>query len=304
VVDNTKPVPLTLIDVGSNGIRFALVGITPHGYQVYYKKRMALRLGADVFKFGDLGPVTRSHLLRVFHHFKIISDDAKSIKIVCVATSALRNAHSRESICEEIAAKTGIHAQIISGAEEADLIYQALSFHHCFNNAPHILMDIGGGSVELSVLKDKQLLLQRSFPVGTVRILQHPEEMQKFDTFFEQFFNDLGETFKVITMIGTGGNFRAWGKLAKDHFHLSDSSRELLPDHLRQIYSEIKDWSIEEIIKKLKVRKDRAEVLVPSYLMIEKIMNTLPVIKIRCPKIGLIDGIAYQEMKNHFLLGA
>ena len=112
-----NPLPHTFIDVGSNGIRFALIGMTKFNYQIFYKKRMALRLGSDVFQFGDLSYSTRAHLIRLFQHFESISLEAKSIQTICVATSALRNAQSRNEIISEIKDKTNIAIELIAGAK-------------------------------------------------------------------------------------------------------------------------------------------------------------------------------------------
>ena len=160
-------------------------------------------------------------------------------------------------------------------------------------------MDIGGGSIELTALKSKKILKQESFPLGTVRLLNNPNDIQKFPLFLDQFKSGLPRSFRSITLLGTGGNFRAWGKLAKTVFKISPHSREIKPHHLHLMAEQISSWDLEQKMKKLYVRKDRAEVLIPSYELIKAVDDLFSINLIQAPRIGLIDGMAVDFLSTH-----
>ena len=201
---------LGVIDVGSNAIRLSLGEPTSKNrVKLVFNERDAIRLGADTFTAGSIKPETRRRLIKSFKRYKKIFSDYKIDNYRAVATSALREAKNGKEIIKEISEKTGIKIDLISGAEEANLIHLALSNALGQPTEPMALMDIGGGSLEIIIAADNKLKYLNSFKVGTVRLLQ----MAKQNLYDRDYFtNTIRDTFEALPQVkvtlgaGSGGN--------------------------------------------------------------------------------------------------
>ena len=135
--------------------------------------RVPLRLGFDVFAMGKISETKEKNMLRlmkVFHHLMKIYDveDYRAC-----ATSAMRDAKNGKDIIKRIKKKTGIRIEIIDGQEEAKMIYN--NHIECMEdrNGNYMYVDVGGGSTEINLLSQGELVCSRSYNIGTVRILNN-----------------------------------------------------------------------------------------------------------------------------------
>src|SRR5690606_21750052 len=119
-------------------------------YTIIHKIRKPIRVGKDVFSDGWIGPATARELLKAFFEFRVALDKYEIKRWRAVATSAFREAKNGNKIVERILKQTGIQVEIISGLEEAGIIQSALSDLDPVMTKNVLLIDIGGGSVELT----------------------------------------------------------------------------------------------------------------------------------------------------------
>ena len=112
--------------------------------------RLPVRLGQDVFASGALQEKTMQHAVDAFQHFKRVAEDLGVVKIRAIATSAMREAGNSDILLDRISRTSGIDVEIISGAEEARLIHLAVSNTINLKDKRAVLIDIGGGSVEVT----------------------------------------------------------------------------------------------------------------------------------------------------------
>ena len=164
---------IAAIDAGSNAIRM-IVGNVDENWRVepIENIRLPVRLGQDVFASGSLGEKTIQQAVEAFLHFQRVASDLGVVKTRAIATSALREAANGDILVDRIARTSGIEIEIISGAEEARLIHQAVAHTINLKGKRAVLIDIGGGSVEVTLSENQNMISTESYNMGTVRLLQ------------------------------------------------------------------------------------------------------------------------------------
>jgi exopolyphosphatase / guanosine-5'-triphosphate,3'-diphosphate pyrophosphatase len=281
------------IDIGSNAVRLLFMNVIEDNEEILFKKseliRMPVRLGEDAF-YND--GVIRSekienlmHTISAFRHLMIVQN---VLSYRACATSAMREAANSGYIVDYIKDRTGISIDIIDGQQEAELVYSNRIVETINNDRSFLYVDVGGGSTEITLFANKKVITSESFNIGTIRFLNGEISQSEF-TRMKNFLKDLTSRYKPIDLIGSGGNinkvFRLSGK--KDGIPLSYR-------HLKDIYSFLASFTIEERIKELGFNPDRADVIIPATEIFLKIMKWTKAKKILVPKIGISDGIVHQ----------
>lgn len=279
------------IDIGTNAARLLIGEVCYDGDHAYVKKhsysRIPLRLGDEVFDQGRISKKKTEQFVDCIQAFKLIAHIFEVEQLRAVATSAMREAKNGEKVQEKIKEKTGVNIEIISGQTEAELIFGTFFLVDFDKSQPFIVIDVGGGSTEVSVFENGQKRASRSFELGTIRMLRGKvskkiwEEIQKWiDT----------EVDAQIPhrLFGTGGNINKIHKIVglKDKESLrSTKMKELLQD--------LQKLSVEERIDQFQLKPDRADVIVPALEIYLFVMKQLGIEQISVPKIGLSDGMIY-----------
>lgn len=293
------------IDIGSNAIRMMIADVSPQRdrFHVVKKYRAAVRLGHDAFTLKSFTPKTLELALEAFRHFAKTNQALKVQEVRAVATSACRESQNSQTLVDRVYAESGIRIKIIDGIEEGRLIHQAVQHELELKNKSSMLIDIGGGSVEVTFSQGDQILTSKSFPMGTVRIL---ENMQKrnlteahMNILIGEFLPDLTkhihQTADVTApefAVGTGGNIECLGQL-KEQLLKKVPSTFLTLNELSQIIDILKATRIKDRIEKLGLRPDRADVIIPASTLVQMIMRQAETEKILIPNVGLRDGLIW-----------
>src|SRR5262249_3301863 len=142
------------------------------GMEVIERVKEMVRLGKLAFTTGQLSPETMALAGRALKTFGRLARVRRVERLRVVATSAVREARNGERFVQRLRRETGLPIQIISGPEEARLIFRATRHALGLDGGPHRLVDVGGGSVELSLAQDGRPLWMRSLPLGVARLTQ------------------------------------------------------------------------------------------------------------------------------------
>jgi exopolyphosphatase / guanosine-5'-triphosphate,3'-diphosphate pyrophosphatase len=163
---------IAAIDIGSNALRM-IVGEVNEKWQVESLEniRLPVRLGKDAFTVGRLKEDTIQQAVDAFRHFRRVADDFKVTKIRAIATSAMREVSNGEILMDRILRTSKIDVEVISGEEEARLIHRAVSKSINLIRKRAVLIDIGGGSVEVTISEGRNIVSTESYNMGTVRLL-------------------------------------------------------------------------------------------------------------------------------------
>src|SRR5689334_1206544 len=165
---------LAAIDVGTNSVHMVIADVDRDGnLDVVDRVKETIRLGRRAFETGLLGEDAMNLAIRALRNFKRLLELRKVDRVRAVATSAVREARNREQFAARIRSETGIRVEIIPGAEEARLIFVAARHAMGLEGGPNLLIDIGGGSVELVMVRNGEAEWMRSLRLGVSRLSEH-----------------------------------------------------------------------------------------------------------------------------------
>jgi len=290
---------LAAIDIGSNAARLLISDVVngPQGNPEFIKAalvRAPLRLGFEVFDKGEIPPSKVEKIVKTLKSYKLLLDVYEVKHVKACATSAMRDAINGADIIKKVKAETGIEIKIISGQEEASLIYENHIADTMTKDESYLYIDVGGGSTELTFFSDGKLVFKESFNIGTIRLLKNQVNESLWDE-MKEFIKQKTKGYHHVTAIGSGGNINKIFSLSK-----RKEGKPLTLDLLRDYFKEFSNISVSQRMTLYHLREDRADVIVPALLIYINVMRWADTEEIYVPKIGLADGlihILYEEVK-------
>lgn len=288
------------IDIGSNAIRMVIASYGSLGWQSHEKYRLPIRLGEDAFEHGQVSGKNLKLSARTFEKFAKICKKEEVSQIRAVATSALRESKNKEAFVELIRRTSKIEIEIIDGQCEARLIFDAVRKSLDLKNKSVLLIDVGGGSVELSWTQNEKIIKSQSFPFGTVRTLaimkQRNIKEDRLNLVIGDYIRPMAEFLKDSQKfdfaVGTGGNFDTMSRLKS--FVLKKESRQELSDmELETLIQEVRRYSLKERVLELDLRPDRADVIMPAMVLVQAVLRQASIQRLLVPRVGLKDGILW-----------
>lgn len=285
------------IDIGTNAARLLIGEIAEDEGHAFVKKisyiRVPLRLGMDVFDTGKISEHKIQEFKKSMMAFKLISEVFDVDVLRACATSAMREASNGTTVRDLIQAETGVNIEIIRGQEEAELIFSTfLLLEHDIND-PFIVIDVGGGSTEISIFSNGEKSASRSFKLGTIRLLKGKAQKEEWKEMSNWIDKNLRKGIKY-KVFGTGGNInkihKFVGKKEKDAISIKE---------IDDAYNKIRKYNVEERIARFNMKPDRADVIIPACEIYLFAMKELKVKELFVPKIGLADGMIHNlHLKN------
>lgn len=288
---------LAAIDIGTNAARLLIAAVQQTQSHIQFQKlayyRVPLRLGEEVFDKGKISSQKALHFQQTIQAFSLLARAHEVSAIRAVATSAMREASNGKKIAKHILQETGVQIDIISGDEEAQLIFNSFEILQLQKQQQFVVLDVGGGSTEISIFEHGQKVAARSFELGTIRILKGKTNAQSWAE-FSAWIQQNVRLDEAHTIFGTGGNInRALKMLApKQKDTLTLSSLVNLHDTLAAL-------SLEARCTQYQLKPDRADVLVPALKIYITALEALGQQTLVVPKIGLSDGVIYQLFLQH-----
>ncbi len=292
---------LAAIDIGSNAVRLQITNVISYGDNTTFKKlqyiRFPLRLGGDVFSMQQIGEVKTRQFVELMKAFKIMIDLYEVDEYYACATSAMREAENGQQLTEQVRDEVGLDINIISGEAEAEMINRVIAFQ--LDEGDYVHIDVGGGSTELNLYKNKEKVASKSFPIGTVRKLDSKKKELAWQDLYTWLDGYITDTDDKITAIGTGGNINKLYELA-----VGIADKQMSLKQLKSTRLMLKELPLEDRMYKLQLNADRADVIVPASDIYINVMKKASATKILVPDVGLKDGIMnYLYEKNRFRKG-
>lgn len=280
------------IDIGSNAVRLLIKGIdkdadSSERFSKIMLLRVPLRLGFDVFKLNEVSDIKAEKLKRLMKAFRQLMKIYDVSYYRACATSAMRDARNGKAIIRKIEKSTGIRIEIIDGQEEAQIIYNNHIECMADRTGNYMYVDVGGGSTEINLLINGELVFSTSYDIGTVRILSNAVEEGTWEKMKDE-LGKLATDYPNINIIGSGGNINKLYRLADK----KDKKKQCMPiSSLQSLYDELRILTPEERVRIFKLKPDRADVIVPAADIFLTIAEVIKADYIHVPVIGLSDGI-------------
>ena len=288
--ESVKRTAYAAIDIGSNAVRLLIKELEDCGEPHFNKVlllRVPLRLGFDVFAQGRISDRREKDIVRLMKCYRHLMKIYQVKAYRACATSAMRDAANGPHIIREVEKKTGIKIEIIDGQEEARMIYNNHIENMKDRRGNFMYVDVGGGSTEINLLADGELVCSRSYNIGTVRMLNNAvEESEK--SRIRRDMKDLAVSYPGINIIGSGGNINKLFKLVKGR---DRRYPRMTVASLRELHDELKGMSVEERMEAYALKPDRADVIVPAGDIFLTVAELTGAQYIYVPVIGLADGI-------------
>lgn len=209
---------IAVIDLGTNTFHILIAHTNLDSVEVLYREKVAVKIGEGGINAQIIVEEAQARAITALRHFKKVADEFGVQEIHATATSAIRNASNRAEITENIYQETGIRVRVISGEEEAELIYEGVKKALRLHKEKSLIMDIGGGSVEFIIADDCKSYYRQSFEIGAQRLLERfhhhdpllPEEVQKLDNYLKDSLKPLKAAIALhspTTLVGSSGSF-------------------------------------------------------------------------------------------------
>ena len=276
------------IDIGSNAVRLLLSEVFETQNGPYFRKisliRMPIRMGRDAFIHKKISRDNADRLLNTIQGFKSLVTAYHPLNFRACATSAMRESSNGSKIQKRIMEQTGVDIQIISGKEEAKIIFANNPWSHLADGRAWLFIDVGGGSTEITIHSSGKTV-SRSFEIGTIRLL---EDLVKKDHWKEMksWIQHHTRSFSSIDAIGSGGNINKIIKMAK----CSDEKTITLAK-MKKVRTNLNFFTFDDRIIKLGLKPDRADVIMPAMKIYMSVMKWGGIRGISVPQIGLADGL-------------
>jgi exopolyphosphatase/guanosine-5'-triphosphate,3'-diphosphate pyrophosphatase len=303
---------VAVIDLGTNSVRFDVNQIGPgNRVRQLHREKLMVRLGQNVFLDGKLDPAAIRRTLQAFTSFRQTAMDLQATKIVAFGTSALREAGDSDKLLNLIRAKTGIDVRVISGAEEARLIALGiLSNEKVVAKGRFALIDIGGGSTEISICRGREVLHSESFPLGTARLQQvflkssppRPpkkgelgavEQLRRYirGILLPKMISE--EWPRVDRMLGSSGTIRALTRINKK----TGGGKAIDYKELKKLVKSMSTMTTTELIGIPGMEARRVDMILAGAVLLEECMTAVSAKKIITSDYSLRDGILEEEIR-------
>ena len=281
------------IDIGSNAVRLLIENVyeTAKG-PVFHKDsliRIPVRLGEDAFLDGAISDEKIEMLIKAMSAMRNIMDIHKITSVKIAATSAMRDASNNQEIVARVFKETGLQIEVISGDSEGKTMLQLPMEQIGLNPTQHYLyIDVGGGSTELAFFSKGELSLNKSFNIGTLRLLNDQVSDADWKVMLDWIKKNKNYNFD-LSAIGVGGNInhvmKHYGKAGRPYLSISI---------LKRVMIYIDGLSMGDRVRTLGLKPDRADVIVPALKIYINVMKWSGIDKIYVPKQGLSDGLIAQ----------
>jgi exopolyphosphatase / guanosine-5'-triphosphate,3'-diphosphate pyrophosphatase len=296
---------LGIIDIGSNSIRLAVYERTANGaHRVIDGSKRPARLSGGIDDQGRLRIEKIDELIDIMNHYRLICAHHRTGYIRAVATAAIRNAANRDEIVERVQEEAGLTIEVLSGEEEARFGF--LGMVNTLDVREGFLIDIGGGSTEVSLFRDRTLVQSVSFPIGCINMSQY---LAKDGTLSDQGLSEIEQAVERIIgreawlcwtpglpLIGVGGTVRALSKVDQadikyafpltHNYIITGSRADELFEQLRPIPTDKRN-------KLSGLSKDRADVIVSGLAILRCFFRKLQAKHYLVCGAGLRDGLFY-----------
>lgn len=294
------PIRVGVVDMGSNAIRFVIADfVALSTWTPLVSERIPVRLADHAFESGVLSDEGIEAAVAVMERFRDVLAEHDARHYRAVATSAVRESANRRSLVRQVRERAGLRLEVISGAEEARLVYWAARSRVPLGGEPWLMADLGGGSLEVAIVDGDKLHSIESLAIGTVRLLEEfesetggPDRIRRLlDEYMTGLrFGSFEEGLQVEGYIASGGNI-------DDLARISGASPDergvsVLPTQdLKKAIETLAGMTVEERIEKFALRENRADVILPAAMVYARLAERFGVSRIHVPNVGVKEGV-------------
>jgi exopolyphosphatase/guanosine-5'-triphosphate,3'-diphosphate pyrophosphatase len=307
-------VRLAAIDIGTNSVHMIIVRVRPDfSFEIVDREKEMVRLGAGGLDGKKLTPEAMTAALQALSKFARLARSHEVDQILAVATSATREAENGGAFLKQIQRRTGVSARIISGTEEARLIHLA-AVYGVDTPKPAVVIDIGGGSVEITRGSGSEIEFARSFKIGVIRLTERfvnsdpisSRDERKMTKFIREEVDRYVESIVEAgfdRVIGTSGTILSLGAVA------TAVERGAVPQEVRNLRVPAKairklrkmavEMDLEERMRLPGLDPRRADLMVAGGILLDTLLKRLDAEEITLCDLALREGVLLDYINSH-----
>ena len=301
----THPKKAAVIDMGTNTFHLLLVELCGKKFNTLYKEKVAVKLGQGGITQNQITAEAEKRALHTLGHFKNLIEGENIDQIFAFATSAVRNATNGPEFVKKVKEELGIQIHVISGEEEAQLIYEGIHFSGALDEHSYLMMDIGGGSVEFIIGNAQEAFWKQSFEIGGQRLLDAfhyhdpilPEEVVKLEQYCAEKLQPLLDAiarYKPSGFVGASGTLDT----LVDMYYAGMLESKLTGQHVfdlpvvdfYQLFKLLISKNREERLQIPGMIAMRVDMIVVASCLIDFILQHLSVESMHCSHYSLKEG--------------
>ena len=294
---------IAVIEIGSKSIRMNIAQVINNKIEILEELRQPIRIGKDTFNNGKISRQTIDNVIATLKKYKALCDEYKVKTIKTLATTALREASNNDIFIDNVKTYTSIEIEILPALKEILFVYKALikiaGYEITDPNEIDCIIDLGAGSVELTIFNTKHVLFSRSLPIGALKLKQNFLKYNNSEEAFYKYFNIVIDNelrdvlkevqgFKVRKIFGIGNDLNAISSILNNN--KNDNSYIQLSS-LEKFIKNIKNTTDEELANKWNIPSEYIDTFTPSCIILSKITQYLNSNKIITPNFDLQDAI-------------
>src|SRR5215203_3874719 len=303
--DQSTPTVLGVVDVGASAIRLVIAQVAPDSPpDILEESSRAVLLGRDTFSTGRIGGATMEAAIRALIGFRRLMDSYEVTKIRAIATSAVREASNAETFLDRVRIRSGLDVEVIDGSEESRLTYLAvretLGRHPALLADAALLVEVGGGSVDVARLARGEPVQAGIYPLGSIRMAQrlgswhgsHEQRVRLLSGQIEKVVGDVVDEIPVAEcsfVVALGGDMRfvAARVTGSDNGDLVEMPR----DAFLAFVEDLVKCDDDQLAERFRLSPVAAETLGPSMLVYRALVQQTAATTIVVPDVSLRDGL-------------
>jgi len=302
---------VAIIDLGTNTCNLLIAELNSSTFTILHQSKQLVKLGDDKIKANEISPEATARALQSFQiHKKIIAKfNVEQIRII--GTSAVRSAENKINFLERISDQTGWIVKVISGEKEAELIFNGVLLAIDEFIKPSVILDIGGGSNELILAQNKELLWKESQPTGMARVINqfkisdpiHNDEIKTLQNYFSENHNAAFEKCKsaqVKTLMGCSGAFDTVADII-DNVNPGEKQRttqEIAIKEFYSVYNRLIKSTRKQRLQMKGMDTVRVDLIVPAVILIEQLISKIGITNIIQTDFALREGVLFEMISQ------
>ena len=301
---------IAILDLGTNTFHLLIADVKEKTPKIIFRSKIAVKLGEGSIHNNWIAPRPFRRGINTLLHYQKLILKHKPDKVVAYATSAIRSAENGNNFIKAVKAETGLNVKVITGENEAELIY--LGVRQCIRlEEPSLIMDIGGGSTEFIIADDKSIFWKKSFNIGAARLLAHfspsdpirKNEIRKIENYFDEnliILKDALKKYPVRKLIRSSGSFDTFAEMAGHYFHKKNVIRSVNSyrfdmKEYKKLSKIIVESSIEERMNMKGLIKMRIDMIVLATLFTNYVLKNMSISEMHLSKFALKEGVLWKE---------
>ncbi|MEE6250025.1 MAG: hypothetical protein VX583_06465 [Bdellovibrionota bacterium] len=303
---------IAIIDLGTNSLRFDVYDVyDDEEFSLIHREKFMIRLGDDVFTTGQISEKVMDRAMETFDLIKIYIKEMKIKETFAYATSAMRTADNAKKFIKKVRKKIDVDIHIISGKEEAEKIALGILGNEKLPANRCLLVDIGGGSTEISFIKENDIDWAFSMPVGSLRLKQ---------LFFEDFYelgikkrekviaaaknhvqqvleksNQHFDKQEIETVLGSSGTIKSISRLIRKHY---DQRPPLSYQNIELLLSKMTGMTYDEVIEMKGLEPKRRDLIIPGLVLFLCVLDYYGGTSVHTTRFALRDGLLVDVLQN------